>query len=324
MNPLQLKRICDRASRNLVWRDGSHAINVGAIGLSKFIDVDRLASLAEAVQREGAVVVSFASQEYLELAFEWAKAIRRCNVSNYLVVCGDAPTHDVLEARGIPVIRAHIDTGGMPDDFRSQNNYSARGLAMMALKLPAVDAILSRGLNVVLSDIDALWRHDPFPFLSDDVDLAFQRVVYLPPAVVECWGFSLCNGFVYFRSSPATRTFLQDCLRWHAEVVSEQVATNLAFICSDMKWDFPEGYDREYPLVQEKAKAQFIALAGNSFRGVSAVSGLRALALPADRFWRHPFVAPRDMVICHPNSSRVAEEKLETLNHWMALAEQAG
>jgi hypothetical protein len=188
---------------------------------------------------------------------------------------------------------------------------------MCALKFPVVRAIISQGLDVVLSDIDAIWLRDPFLFFPKDVDLAFQRVVVHPPAVVELWGFSLCSGFVYFHDSPATRSYLEACISWNSKVQSDQVAANLALLEADMRWDLPENYIQQYPIGVEMAKSQFSAFSKISFQGVSGVHHLKALALPPEQFWRHPFIRPRNMVICHPNSPKSQAEKLQILSRWM-------
>lgn len=318
MNPDQLKKICDNAKRNTEWPDGAELLKAGLFDPSSVLEVDRLVEFASRVQTRGAVTVSFATHDFVPLALIWAKAIQRCNITNYLIVCGDAPAYEILDAYGLPVIRAHIDTDTLNRNFSSKWGRTARQLAMSAIKFPVVGVILDHGFDVVMSDIDAIWCRDPYPFFGKDVDVAFQRVVYLPPAVVQFWGFAICSGFIYFKSSPAARSLLKESARWNTQMQSDQIAANLALLSLDIRWDTPPGYGQPWPMSPETATAQFSAFAGHSFRGVTADGQLTALALSHKQFWRHPFVTPSDMVICHPNSPRDPSEKLKVLGHWIS------
>lgn len=320
MTPPPFEKILNDASKNQEWEEGSQSIKAQISALSNVLEVDRLIELAGGAHAGGAIAVSFVSQEYLALAPEWAKAMQRCHLSNYVIVCGDAISYESLAAQGIPAISARIDASGTPATFRNRDGFAPKGLAMNALKFPVASALTAHGFDVVISDIDAFWLQDPYPFFPADVDLAFQRVVMFPAAAVRLWGFALCSGFVFFRNSPATRSFLQACVRWNDRVQNDQLAANLALIAAEMKWDFPEGYAAEYPLPQKAAEEQFCDFWAFSFRGVSSIDGLKAMALSHEQFWRHPFYPPSKVVVCHPNSPKDQEDKLLCLNYWLGRA----
>jgi len=308
----QRNAIRDDILRNYAWPDGTESLRAALPNLSNALDVDRLLHIAGEVQVRRAVTITFASEEYLELALKWTAALDRLHLCNYLVVCADAPSYKAITASGIPAIHANIDAGC--DAFPSHSGFTPKGASIVTLRFPVIRAILSQGFDVVLSDADAIWCGDPHPHFPQHADLAFQRIAVHPPEMVRAWGFGLCSGFVFYRHTPATLAFLDDCISYNTRVICDQVAANLALLGSDMTWDLPESLLRELPITDATAKRHFGSHSALSFQGVGSTYPLTAIALSPEQFWRHRSIQPSGMVVCHPNSPKSQPEKLQILS----------
>jgi hypothetical protein len=183
------------------------------------------------------------------------------------------------------------------------------------LKFPVVAALLAEGFDVVMSDIDAIWCRAPsFPAR---IDMAFQRIVYHPASVVKEWGFAVCAGFVFFRATDPMKRLLQECVKQQLKVACDQVALNLALLQSQPYWNFPEAYARSFAEDSVSSVDRFAAFAEIEFSAVLEQGQSRIVALRHDRFWRHAFVPPRDLVICHPNSEKEETAKIQALERYM-------
>jgi hypothetical protein len=280
------------------------------------MDLDKLAEVAAAVHRQNELGFTIISKEYIQTGLNWIHAMHKIGLTNFLVIAGDIFTAEKLNERCIPHILAEIDESDFGSSFVSTTGFSAKGLAVSAFKFPVAHFLLVSGYNVVLSDADAIWMHDPMPYLRD-TDLAFQRIVYHPPAIARLWGFAACGGFLSLRSGQQTISFIEDCLKGHQQLLSDQVAVNLALLegqpdwqCEHTDWMLPVSgsqHDRA------SLEAAFDKFAKSPIRGKLRQGGLEVLALPHDKFWRHEFVTHslQDTVIAHPNSPKDDVEKMK-------------
>jgi len=256
------------------------------------------------------------SKEYICTGLNWVNAMRRLGLSNFLIIAGDQLTSDRLGERGVHFVRANIDETALDPKYVSHDGFSAKGLAMIALKFPITSALLKLGYSVTFSDSDAIWLRDPMTYLRD-ADISFQRVAHHPPPISSLWSFAACTGFVHFRHSAKNVAFLDQCITEHRAFRCDQVAMNVAlleanadWVCEANDWRPPgDGiqYDRETRL------AVFADLMRFPIKGTLEDDGPRLLALPHDKFWRHLWAARvmPDMVICHPNSPKDDLEKMK-------------
>jgi hypothetical protein len=313
MNHLDGENIRAEASEGLLWGSGFERLKRPLCKLDAALDVDRLRFVAQQRQRDGVIAITFASREYLRIAIAWARSLRQMRWEHYVIIAADEETAAALEAANIPNVQAQVDTAGVPVNYRSPVGFSAKGLAITTMKYPVVSALITHGLNVIMSDADAIWLKNPLPHLQGD--LAFQRIVYFPHALARIWGFAACSGFVYFRDCPATRILLQECVREQEAVQSDQVALNLALWGAGVQWQgwtFDCQLAAEQAVLKESLKASFAMTANRSVIGRALATGLDVLALPHVAFWRHAWVPFRhaDVVVCHPNSPKDQAAKL--------------
>ena len=75
-------------------------------------------------------------------------------------------------------------------------------------RILVVHYILKQGVDVFVMDTDAFPIKDPMNMINaiaqaEDVDAIFGRGTF-PPAANRAWGFTLCFGTAYFRSTPGS------------------------------------------------------------------------------------------------------------------------
>jgi hypothetical protein len=296
--------------------------------LSAVMDLGKLAAVAAGVNSGKELSFTIISKEYIKTGLNWIYAMQRLGLKNFLIIAGDTFTSEKLDERGIHNVLAEIDETEFDASFVSSTGFSAKGLAVSAFKFPVARFLVESGYSVVLSDADAVWLHDPMPYLRDS-EVAFQRIAYHPPTIAMLWGFAACGGFISFRSGQKTTAFLERCIEEHRLLFCDQVAMNLVLLegdpdwrCEYADWMLPVGavqHDRG------SLEAAFAKCVKSPIKGELRQGGLQVLALPHDKFWRHGWVTTslRDMVICHPNSPKDDLEKMKLLDS-MGLRFQPG
>lgn len=284
--------------------------------LSAVMDFGRLADAAAMVNSGKELGFAIISKEYLEVGFNWINAIHRIGLTNFIMIAGDEVTAKALDERGIPNVLASIDESEFDASYVSATGFSAKGLAVSAFKLPVAHFLVKLGYRAVLSDVDAIWLHDPMPYLRS-ADVAFQRIVYHPPAIARLWGFAACGGYISFGNGRKTTAFLERCVENHLSLYSDQVAINLTLLEQNPDWHC-EVADWTVPAADLQCdrgglEAAFEKYSKWPIRGELRQGGAQVLALPHDQFWRHGWVtsSSADMVICHPNSRKDGLEKMK-------------
>ncbi len=97
--------------------------------------------------------------------------------------------------------------------------------------------IIDSGVDVIHTDIDAIWCHDILPYIENiDKDLIISIAHGMPKTAIERWGFSLCCGFYMLRSNDKTRRFVDDYLRATIDAKDDQVALNNLIMDSGIRW----------------------------------------------------------------------------------------
>lgn len=304
------------STENLLWGGDSETLRRPLFHLGAVLDVETLTSTAASCEQRGTIAVTFISQEYAGVGLNWIAAMGRLGWTNYVVIAGDSPTARALEALSVSCVEAVFPEsveGALPVNAVG---FTRKGLAMTALKFPVVRALLCLGLNVIMSDADAVWLQDPMAVLdSKDSDCAFQRVLNFPKAIARIWGFTACSGFAFFRSSAGALALIDSCIAEHRQVEDDQVALNLALLSARTRWAEPPpdtNYSRMIP------KDQLIAAFSRDGREPicgRTETGLDVIALPHHQFWRHEWFPSKrsEMFVCHPNAPKNDGEKLRRL-----------
>ena len=154
----------------------------------------QVADLDVAKERQPLIVV-FANWRYREVLLNWMEAISRLGISDCLVVSLDKKLYRHMRRRGTPTILAQC----------------GKSLAdVWIVRIDVFRCLIDRGIDFVHSDADAIWLRDPIPeyFRAEkDLDLIASQGTRWPPDVFDQWGFVLCCGLFYMRSTRPARRF---------------------------------------------------------------------------------------------------------------------
>ena len=278
--------------------------------LEDVVDIDKLKEVASRLAVNKTVIFTLATSEYRNTTRLWLRAMQALSLENYIVISGDEETSFWLKQIKVQHIKANLSYG----DTTHTNSvgFSGKALAICALKFPVCRLLLRSGLNVIFSDIDAIWLRNPINILmSSSSDLAFQGAAFFPQNISRLWGFTACTGFFFIRHSSGALQFMEYCVNKHMKVHDDQFAFNLGLLAGSVRWrNLPNApFDSE-----ELVKETFKNLAGQFIRGRLERCRIETCALPHHQFWRHPWAATRSdhVVVCHPNSGKSDQEKIQT------------
>jgi hypothetical protein len=160
----------------------------GSFGLASFAK-QTLEQAVAALGREGPLPVVVVSDDYALLLDNWIAHMHALGISRFLVVAMDDALAHRLSARGIVVARSDFD--GSTSDF-----WLRRMLVWQYL--------VEIGVDIVQSDIDALWFKNPIPELFTDqpYDVLCSQGTLHPFDIASSWGFILCTGLMSIKSAP--------------------------------------------------------------------------------------------------------------------------
>lgn len=199
---------------------------------------------------DGYIVVTWANHHYLDFVRTWHSLITKHQVTNYLVGAMDRDLFHVLVNEGISCWWMGTSIGGEDLGWGSK-----RFREMGAAKVKLIYDFTAMGLNVVVSDIDALWLRNPIPFFAKfpHVDVLISSDHVRPTVITEeleqftAVYSSLNIGIILIRPSGIhfTQAWLDDVLRrnvWDQQSFNElarkdlkpvQGSTSLARIHND-------------------------------------------------------------------------------------------
>ena len=138
-------------------------------------------------------------EKYIAVVFNWlAFYLQSCQTTKPLYfVCLDKQTEFMLNAFGLRC--AHI--------VHTMSSHHKLWLYRVRI----TKHLLEQGYDVLMSDADAVWLRNPFLLLQEfeDSDIIGQRASF-PEPVAKILGATLCMGFVYVRSTIATKLLWND------------------------------------------------------------------------------------------------------------------
>lgn len=163
------------------------------------------------------LILTFVTAEYHAIVLNWLIALDRLALRG-LPVCFDRACSELFEAKGIA---HHFLTGAsaMPDGWaqvtqkpgeepwRVPPQYNI----MLRLRMQFVMRLLRKGVNVVMSDADAVWVRNPMPYLFRG---ALQAMAgRYPKNLAARWPLGTVNcGLMSLRAGPTTEELFRKLL----------------------------------------------------------------------------------------------------------------
>lgn len=192
-----------------------------AVSASHRCDVKELRRKANQAARrstDGSVVVVSASFDYAPVLVNWLANMERLGLRNWLVVCFDKQMRQFLARRGATSIVLCV-----AKRMRHQDIWLAR--------LAILRDLVSKGIPVTLSDLDAMWLKDATPYLHV-ADVVASRGTH-PTWASDAWGAALCMGLVRF--NPHSEAFVNLFLQ-RKGITDDQCALNAGLKMANITW----------------------------------------------------------------------------------------
>jgi len=255
-------------------------------------DVNTLFKLADERKANNRLLVVFSDSKYMGVLLNWLIAIHRLGIRNYLVVSLDEAMHAFLVERGFPSILRQME-GPLHNLWR--------------LRLVVLREICSYGVDVIHSDIDAVWLRDPVTeYFSRDADhLVVSQGTVWPDDVLKRQGFVLCCGLFYLRSSGETMTLLDHMLRDIVSTNDDQISLN-RLISASVTWDRQLKNTYQFTF-----RGHVVTCSEEPIRGRCRKTGLSVTLLPHHLFQRI-HMPDRPAFVKHLFSEKTDQDKFES------------
>jgi len=226
------------------------------------------------------VIVTAANYAYRDILVNWMASVQKLRIDNYVVLCLDDQLALFMDRIGRPCIHGPSQGPGH----------------IWLTRFQTARILLDGGMNVLMSDTDAIWLKDPTDLLQGDIVASRGN---MPEDVASRYGATACMGFIYFHSVVPVRMLVDEIVDKGISVAGknfdDQIELNKALVEHDMK--FPEKLDFKH---SEKVDYGSASVSGNMT--------IRIAMLDSRRFRR--FTQPNDDVyIEHLGSAHVAATK---------------
>ena len=255
---------------------------------------EALLAAARELYRHGPVPLLFADAAADYLIDNWLAHARRAGVPGALLVALDTTVAARPPVPGCALV--HVPFAG---DFAE----------LWLLRLRVFSLLAAAGIDLVHSDLDAVWLADARAecFADASLDLVFSQGTFHPPAAQALWGFVLCCGLFAARAGPAAERFLAAVAARAAVDRDDQAAVNLVLAESDFSWS-PDPAARYELRIGSRALVCHRTL----LRGAGAGLGVRIGLLPYHRVPRLVTASPGALVK-HPFSKREPAVRIAAL-----------
>ena len=181
-------------------------------------------------RRDGGVAVTFANDGMYDFVVNWCEHADEIGITNYLVGAMDESLYGRLRKIGVNAWlmgSKNIDDDEVAKDFGwGSKNFHKMGRD----KIRLVHELTKTGFDVIVTDVDAVWLRDPFPFLRrypkadalvsiDNLRNHTSVVATQANHAVDGEGLehSACGGnknigIMWFRSTEGSQSFTQEWL----------------------------------------------------------------------------------------------------------------
>lgn len=205
-------------------------VETGTVEVTSDLDKQHpaLVNLANLAKDEtNTVVLVYSSYSYRATLFNWLVAFRNTNrvdpssprKGGVLVVCLDQALSDYLVSLGW---HCFLDTSSSTSASTSLDKNTVKALWVTRVK--QIVELVDAGINIVLTDSDAVWIKDVrHTLLQDGGDVVASRAnfPYNSP-----WGSTLCMGLVLFRANPQVLQLAKLALEETIKVQDDQIGFN--------------------------------------------------------------------------------------------------
>mmetsp|Transcript_3918 Transcript_3918/g.8749 ORF Transcript_3918/g.8749 Transcript_3918/m.8749 type:complete len:554 (-) Transcript_3918:2494-4155(-) len=191
----------------------------------------------------GIKILGFTDWKYLHIAKVWYKRLNQLGYTEHFLAAHDEQTFQFLKSNNYRTIPCFIEN--------PQYDKPVKGLwqQIMSARLRVTMALLKGGASLLISDVDNVFSRyvDLKGLLEEGYDVFHAYEMRYPVSIFKEFGFVVCSGFQFLRSSPRTIKFLELVLsRCRGKKCDDQVTYNEVFFRDlDIEWHHPNNYNNE-------------------------------------------------------------------------------
>lgn len=172
------------------------------------------------------MIVAFADYKYRRIALNWAEHLKLLNISDYVVYSLDNDCYDFL-------LNHQINTQRLESNVSVNNRFDFRA------RFEIIFDLLKSGNDIIHSDLDAIWLRDPSEFIIGDYDIVASTGTF-PPAIYKKIGFTLCMGWMYYKSNTAVKDVFSSINQKPINLRDDQVLFNEALFDTHLQYNISD------------------------------------------------------------------------------------
>lgn len=238
------------------------------------------------------IIVTSVNEAYIPVGLNWLKAVTALGLAAKIhVIALDEATRDAFPES---VVLFHPLA---ESDF----------WVIMAHRTRILCMLLDQGFDIIHSDADAVWVHDPLAaIMESDTEMVFSQGTVWPRDVHAQHGVVVCCGLFYLKNSPSVRAFFAQIEDRVRQYKSDQMAINRQINEGLVRWIIEEPYSIAY------RNTAFIASRVPMLAEV--LQGPSISVLPHHRFPRVVERLDKDVMVAHPISGKTCTETKDILS----------
>jgi len=167
------------------------------------------------------MIIAFANSRYKIIALNWVAHLKICGINDYIIYSLDEDCYKFL-------YNNQINTEFLKSDmFNKKLNFRQR--------LNKIYELLDNEINVLHSDLDAIWLKDPINFISDNYDIV-SSVGTFPKNTFDKLGFTLCMGWMYYQANSIIKKIFQNTIKSKNKSLNDQEIFNNVLFNSELQY----------------------------------------------------------------------------------------
>ena len=184
------------------------------------------------------LILVFVNKPYLPIFERWLRYFRSHDENKLLVIALDNGAHEFNKAQGIDSLLIPLEGY---ESFLTTKKYDREEVMLLnslwVLRVEVFQRVIDHGIDIIHSDSDAFWLSNPIP---DIINQPYEVFVSVsdghPRRIVDEWGFCLCMGFFFIRSTQATKVLFTRLRKFVDTFQDDQEAFNVMLRDAGIVW----------------------------------------------------------------------------------------
>ena len=143
-------------------------------------------------------IIAFGNSRHKRIAHNWALYLQRHKIENYTIYSLDQEIYDYL-------CKNNIST-----ELLSLNIFEGQSWDWIE-RLKFIHNLLKKNINVLHSDLDAIWLKNPLSLIESEYDIVASTGTF-PKDVCDRVGYTLCMGWICYKSSTIVKELFESVL----------------------------------------------------------------------------------------------------------------